>query len=298
MSPSSTRTAARVRGVLLGVLGVVLLAATWDLYKAFGPQDGLTVGERTLVLPRATDLAMPHTWQMLQRLTEPATSARDAPSALGAVLEASGFTLGIAARGWVIGVVVGLVLALLMSRSRLAESALLPWVVLSQTVPLIAIAPLVRRWGSQLSFGGFEWTGEHSVMVIAAYLAFFPVAVGALRGLKSPAATHLDLMAAYGVGWWRSLLTLRIPASVPFLLPALRLSAASAVIGTVVAEVSISLRGGIGRMVVEYAQSAGGDPAKAWAPIFGAVLVGLVAAGLVGLIGVALKPLHLTEQIR
>jgi NitT/TauT family transport system permease protein len=293
-----TAVSTRARGVLLGALGVVLLAALWDLYKVFGPEAGVTVGKSTLILPRTTDLAMPHTWEMLQRLTEPVTSAVGAPSALTAVLEASRFTLGIAARGWVIGIVVGLVLALVMSRFRLAESALLPWVVLSQTVPLIAIAPLVRRWGSALSVGGFEWTSEHSVSMIAAYLAFFPVAVGALRGLKSPDRTHVDLMQAYGVGWWRGLLTLRLPSSVPFLLPALRLSAASAVIGTVVAEVSISLRGGIGRMVVEYAQSAGGDPSKAWAPIFGAVLVGLVAAGAVGLLGLALRPFKLTEPIR
>ena len=106
--------------------------------------------------------------------------------------------------------------------------------------------------------------------------------------------TISQLMRAYGVGWWRTFVTLRLPASVPFLLPALRLAAAAAVIGTVVAEVSIGLRGGIGRMVVEYAQSAGGDPAKAWAPIFGAVAVGLVAAGAVGLIGLALRPLKLT----
>ena len=93
----------------------------------------------------------------------------------------------------------------------------------------------------------FEWESWYSVAVIAAYLAFFPVAVGMLRGLKSPDATHLDLMRTYGVGWGRTLISLRLPASVPFLLPALRLAAAAAVIGTVVAEVSIGLRGGIGR---------------------------------------------------
>ncbi len=67
---------ARVRALVLGVLGVALLAGTWDLYKAFGPEDGVRVGERTLVLPRATDLAMPHTWEMVQRLTEPVTERR------------------------------------------------------------------------------------------------------------------------------------------------------------------------------------------------------------------------------
>jgi NitT/TauT family transport system permease protein len=143
--------------------------------------------------------------------------------------------------------------------------------------------------------GGFTWSSEHSVAVIAAYLAFFPVAVGLLRGLKSPDVTHLDLMRTYGTGWGGTLLRLRLPSSVPYLLPALRLAAASAVIGTVVAEVSIGLRGGIGRLVIEYAQAAGGDPAKPWAPIFGAILVGLVAAGVVALIGAGLRPYRRTE---
>jgi NitT/TauT family transport system permease protein len=119
--------------------------------------------------------------------------------------------------------------------------------------------------------------------------------VGMLRGLKAPDATHLDLMRTYGVGWWRTLVSLRAPASVPYLLPALRLAAASAVIGTVVAEVSIGLRGGIGRLVIEYAQSAGGDPAKPWAPIFGAIAIGLVAAGFVGLIGLTLRRYRRSE---
>lgn len=184
-----------------------------------------------------------------------------------------------------------------MQRFAVAEAAVLPWIVLSQTVPLIAIAPLVRRWGSQLSIGSVGWTSENSVAVIAAYLAFFPVAVGALRGLKAPDATQIDLMRTYGVGWWRTLVSLRLPAGVPYLLPALRLAAASAVIGTVVAEVSIGLRGGIGRLVIEYAQSAGGDPAKPWAPIFGAVAIGLVAAGFVSVIALCLRPYRRSEVL-
>ncbi|GAA4817546.1 ABC transporter permease [Nocardioides caeni] len=293
-----TTTWTRIRPVLLGALGVGLVVAVWDLYKAFGPEEGVRLGERTLILPRTTDLAMPHSWEMVQRFGEPVTSLAGSPTAFEAVWDAGLFSLGLATRGWVIGVVIGLLLALVMCRFRIAESAILPWVVLSQTVPLIAIAPLVRRWGSQIDLFGHVWTSEDSVAVIAAYLAFFPVAVGALRGLKSPARTHLDLMHAYGVGWWRTLLVLRLPASVPFLLPALRLGAASAVVGAVVAEVSIGLKGGLGRMVIDYAQSASGDPAKPWAPIFGAVAIGLVAAGAVGLIGLALRPFRVTGAFR
>jgi NitT/TauT family transport system permease protein len=269
------------------------MAVVWEAYKLVGPEDGVVVAGRA-ILPRTSPRAMPHVWEMVGRLFEPAVG-RGGPPLWQTVLDACGFSLRIAAVGWLVGVAVGLLLAVLMSRLRLAEAAVLPWVVLSQTVPLIAIAPLVRRWGSALQLGDFRWQSWYSVAVIAAYLAFFPVAVGMLRGLKSPEATHLDLLRTYGIGWWRGLLALRLPASVPYLLSALRLAAAAAVIGVVVAEVSIGLRGGIGRLIIEYAQAAGGDPAKPWAPIFGAVAVGLLAAGFVTLIGVTLRRYRRTE---
>ena len=281
--------------LLLGALGVVAVAALWEIYKAVGPGDGVVVHD-VIVLPRTSDLAMPHIWEVLGKFSQPVNIFAGHETVGSAVWTASMFSLKLAATGWLIGVVVGFALAVVMARFRIAESAMLPWIVLSQTVPLIAVAPLVRRWGSQIHLGGWTWSSENSVAVIAAYLAFFPVAVGALRGLRSPDATHLDLLHAYGVGWWRGLVKLRLPASVPYLLPALRLAAASAVIGTVVAEVSIGLRGGIGRMIIEYAQAAGGDPAKPWAPILGAVGVGLVAAGAVGLLGLLLRPYRRGES--
>ncbi len=283
----------RLRPIWLGALGLVIMAAVWELYKLLGPASGVVVGGRA-VLPRTGERAMPHIWDMIIRLGEPVTG-RSGDPLWSAVLQACAFSLKIAAVGWLIGVTVGLALALLMQQLRLAEAGILPWVVLSQTVPLIAIAPLVRRWGAQIEIGEFEWDNQYSVAVIAAYLAFFPVAVGMLRGLKAPDATHLDLMRSYGSGWWPTLVRLRLPSSVPYLLPALRLAAASAVIGTVVAEVSIGLRGGIGRLIIEYAQASGGDPAKPWAPIFGAILIGLVAAGFVALIGLLLKPYRRVE---
>jgi NitT/TauT family transport system permease protein len=206
-----------------------------------------------------------------------------------AVLQAAGMTLGVAGVGWLVGLVVGFAIATLMQRFRTAESALLPWVVLSQTVPLIALAPIVRRWGVFIRFGETHWQDWMSVAVIASYLAFFPISIGALRGFSSPEPAYLDLMRSYGVGWWRTFVRLRMPASVPYLIPALRLAAVNAVVGTVVAEVSIGLNGGIGRMIVEFGASGSSDPAKQWAPIAGAVLVGLVAAGVVVLIGAVLR---------
>ena len=291
-----------LRAALLGAAGILALVLVWELYKLLGPQDGWLVGAQEGVtgsgfrlLPRASDQAMPHIWDMIARIVQPVTRAPNSLPLGLVVLQAALVSLGIAGLGWLLGVTVGFGLALLMQRFQLAEWAVLPFVVLSQTVPLIALAPLIRNWGSRLEFGDFSWESWMSVVVIASYLAFFPVAIGALRGLESPDVIHVELFAAYSAGWWATLINLRLPASVPFLIPALRLAAASAIVGTVVAEISVGFSNGIGRLILETAVAASSDPAKPWAPIFGAVLLGLVAAGFVALIAAFLKPFRRQE---
>lgn len=291
---AATRTGARVGTALLALLAV---GSLWELYKWLGPREGWSLGD-TRLLPRTDDMVMPHTWSMVERLLEPVTGAREAEPLWQAVLAAAGASLRIAVVGWLLGVTVGVLLALAMQRVRVVEAAVLPLVVLSQTVPLIALAPLVRSWGSQLELGSADWQPWMSVAVIASYLAFFPVAVGMLRGLQSPAAIHVELLRASAAGWWTTTLRLRLPAAVPHVLPALRLAAANAVVGTVVAEVATGLPGGIGRMIVEFANFAASDPAKPWAPIFGAVALGLLAAGVVALLGRTLVRYRRTEVQR
>jgi NitT/TauT family transport system permease protein len=134
-----------------------------------------------------------------------------------------------------------------------------------------------------------------SVSIISAYLAFFPVAIGALRGLASPPPVQTELLSCYAASWWQTLVRLRLPAAVPYLVPALKLAAAAAVIGAIVAEISTGLPGGIGRLIISYAQQATGDPAKVFAPIAGAALMGLVAVGLVSLLDVGLRRYQPTE---
>ncbi|MHB1173164.1 MAG: ABC transporter permease [Lacisediminihabitans sp.] len=277
----------RARAVLLGALGVVLLGVAWEVYKAFGPLVGWRLGG-VLILPRTDDVSMPHLGEMVSRALEPVTSAAGAQPVWLAVLLGCVSSFGTAALGLLLGAIIGIGLALLMLRFRTAEAAVLPWLVLSQTVPLIALAPLVVSWGGQLQLGSFSWQRWMSVAVIASYLAFFPVAIGALRGFASPEVAHTELMHSFAAGWWKTLVYLRLPASVPYLLPALRLGAASAIIGTVVAEVSTGTAGGVGRLIIEFAQSGSSDPAKAYAPIAGAVLMGLAAAGIVAVAGLSL----------
>jgi NitT/TauT family transport system permease protein len=234
------------------------------------------------ILPRADDLSMPHLYEVVRRLGQPELTGGQRIWLV--VLHACLFTLGITAVGFVLGAIVGLVLAVLMQRFRIVERGLLPYVILSQTVPLVALAPLVAGWSGNLSFGPYPWQDWMTVAVIAAYLAFFPIAVGMLRGLQSPPAAGVELMASYAAGWWRTLVKLRLPASLPFLFPALRLAGAAAVVGAVVGEISTGTRGGIGRLVIEYSREATSDPAKVYTAMLGAALLGLVVAGLVGLL--------------
>ena len=279
------RTALARAGWLLA--SGVVVCALWEAYKLLGPVDGGSVfGAR--VLPRADDASMPHVWQVLERFGRPESAAADSSSVLVAVLEAVWFTFRVAMAGLLIGGLVGIGLGMLMDRFVVAERGLLPYVVLSQTLPLIALAPLVVGWGGRVHIGEVTWRPWMSVAVIAAYLAFFPVAVGALRGLRSPAAHSVELMRSFNASWWQSLRRLKLPASVPYLIPALRLAAASAVVGAIVAEISTGIRGGIGRLVIEYSREATSDPAKVWTAFLGAALLGLVVAGLVALVDGAL----------
>ena len=262
-------------------LSLFLVALVWEFYKWLGPQDGGTVFGWKL-LPRANDRAMPHVWQMLSRYAEPERRGSDT-SIFQVVGSGAWFTFRLALAGFAIGTLVGLGLAVLMARFRVVERGLLPYLVISQTVPLIALAPLVVSWGGQLQIGGFEWPRWMSAAVMGAFLAFFPVAVGTLKGLTSASPESLELMDSYAASWRETLFKLRFPSAVPFMIPALKLAATASVIGVVVAELSTGLAGGVGRLIIEYARQATGDPAKLYPAVFGAAALGLLMVGIVAL---------------
>ena len=271
----------RARRSLMLVLSMALIAAIWEGYKKWGPQDGGDVlGWK--VLPRAKDQVMPHVSDVFSRFGDPVNRASD-ETVLEVVLKGTWFSLRLALLGFAIGLVVGVGLAALMTRFRIAERAVLPYLVASQTVPLIALAPLVAGWGGKLSLFGWEWPRWMSAVILGAFLTFFPIAVGTLKGLQSPSAASLELMNSLAAPWRRTLITLRFPAAVPYMVPALKLGAAGSVIGVVVSEISIGLRGGIGRLVIEYARASTSDPAIVYTAVLGAVVLGLAMAGLVTL---------------
>ena len=263
--------------------GVFVAILLWEGVKLLGT---------LITLPFETsDQAMPHVWTIASGALQPEVRGSDTP-VWQTVLIAALYTLVIAFCGFLIGVGVGLLLAIIMQRFAFMERGLLPFVIASQTVPLIALAPLIVGIGNRISFGPVQWGQTQSIMFIAAYLAFFPLSVGALRGLQAATPTQVELMRSYAATPRQTLWKLRFPASIPYLVPALKVSAAAAVVGTVVAQISTGDRGGIGRLIIEYARETTAQPAKVYVAVIGAIIVGLMAAGLV-----ALLDLYLTRNL-
>ena len=274
------RGAISLAWALGGVLVAILL---WEGVKLLGT---------LITLPFETsDQAMPHVWTIASGALQPEVRGSDT-AVWQTVLIAAVYTLVIAFCGFIIGVGVGLLLAIIMQRFAFMERGLLPFVLASQTVPLIALAPLIVGIGNRISFGPVQWGQTQSIMFIAAYLAFFPLSVGALRGLQAATPTQVELMRSYAATPRQTLWKLRFPASIPYLVPALKVSAAAAVVGTVVAQISTGDRGGIGRLIIEYARETTAQPAKVYVAVIGAIIVGLMAAGLV-----ALLDLYLTRNL-
>ena len=256
----------------------------WEFYKVVGPEDGGSIFGWQ-ILPKANDRAMPHTWDVVERLGSPESAALDEPI-WRTIVGYSWYTFRLALVGLIVGVIIGTAVAVLAARYSIAERAIMPWVVMSQTVPLIALAPQLVSWSGKLDIFGFEWQKWMSVSLLAAFLSFFPIAVGTLRGLKSAPPAALELMDSYAASWWRTLVKLRFPAAVPYIVPAAKLAATLSVVGVIVSEVSTGLRGGIGRAVISYQQSASGDPTKPYVAVIGAAVLGLALYGLVFLLDV------------
>jgi len=265
--------------LLWALAGVGLVVIMWELVKVLGTLVSLPFD--------SSDATMPHVWTIVSGFNEPEVRGADT-TVLQSVSSATINSLKLALGGFAIGVGVGLLLAVIMQRFAFLERGLLPFVIASQTVPLIALAPLIVGIGNKMSLGPFQWGVSQSVMFIAAYLAFFPMSVGALRGLKAPTATSLELMRSYAASPNQMLIKLRFPSSIPFLIPAMKVSAAAAVVGTVVAEISAGVRGGIGRLVIEYSREATAEPAKVFVATLGAIALGLLAAAFVTLLDVYL----------
>lgn len=175
--------------------------------------------------------------------------------------------------GFAIGTGLGIMLAIGIVYSRVMELSVMPWAIVSQTIPILALAPMVI-----VVLGSMGVQGLLPKSIIAAYLSFFPVVVGMVKGLRSPNAMQLDLLRTYNASNAQGFWALRLPASTPYLFASLKIGIAASLVGTIVAELPTGARAGFGaRMLVgdQY-----GQPLVSWAALFAAAIT---AAALVGL---------------
>lgn len=212
------------------------------------------------------DLNLPHLQTIAEALLQPAR--RNGSQLLIRILgDAALYTWGEAVWGFIFGAALGFCLGTVFAHSKLLERSLLPYVVASQTVPILAIAPMVVIWLGASQF---------SVSVIAAYLTFFPVAINTLRGLLSPRATAVELMESYAASRWTILWKLRVPAALPYIFTALKVSATSSVVGAIIGELPSGIGEGLGRAILDFSSdySMVSTP-KLWGAILVAASVGI-----------------------
>ncbi|KPV52435.1 hypothetical protein SE17_15520 [Kouleothrix aurantiaca] len=187
-------------------------------------------------------------------------------------------TFGEALLGFVLGALLGCALAVLFASSRLLERGLLPFVVGSQTVPILAIAPMVV-----VGLGRVGAPDLISKAVVAAYLTFFPVTIGMLRGLRSVPPDALALMRSYAASGNQTFWKLRLPSALPYLFTSLKVAATASVIGAIVAELPAGSKSGMGVTIINAAQYYNSRPPVLFVAVLVAGSIGLVFYGLVAL---------------
>src|SRR5919108_1581570 len=242
--------------VLLGIWAV------WETFKYAAESAKLTwpfpVNDRTL----------PHVHDIIGQLFEP--SRRNGPLLIEVLWDAALFTAKEAFVGFLLGASIGFLLAVVLVHSNLLQRGLLPYIVASQTIPILAIAPMVVVW-----LGGRGLPGWFSVSVIAAYLTFFPVTISALRGLQSADPRALELMHSYAAGRWSVLWKLRVPAAMPYLFAAFKISATASIVGAIIGELPASIQDGLGGAILNFNQYYASAPTRLWATNLVAALLGI-----------------------
>jgi NitT/TauT family transport system permease protein len=257
--------AARRLAVTVATTALVLavLIGGWELYRWIWISAGWT-------WPFVVDdTSMPHVHTIVQALFEQPTAG------VGDILivqlfHAALFTAKEAAVGFALGASFGFALGVLMSQWRILQRGLLPYVVGSQTVPILAVAPIVVVY-----LGSLHVAAWFSVAVIAAYLTFFPVAINTLRGLLSTDRRAVELMRAFAAGRWTILWKLRIPAALPYIFSALKVSATACIVGAIIGEAPSSIQEGLGGYIVNFNQYYTLSPQNLWATNLIAAALGI-----------------------
>ena len=254
------------RRVAMTVAVFAVLVGLWELYRWIWSSTGWS---RPFVVDSTS---MPHVWTILKAFGQPAQVNQ--PALATVLFHMTLFTAKEAAFGFAIGAVVGFAIGVGLVHSRLAQRGFLPYIVASQTIPILAIAPMVVIWVNPKLPGWLQGWG--AVSVIAAYLTFFPVAINSLRGLQSADPRALELMRSYAAGRWAVLWKVRVPASLPYVFSAFRVAATASVVGAIIGELPSGLQSGLGGAILNFNQYYSLEPQELWATNIVAAALGIV----------------------
>lgn len=269
-------------GPVAVVLGVLLLV--W--YGAAVGLNSAQVIERTLSSQpgwNAADLAR-LTWSMDRPvLPAPHQIAADLVDSIfnwpldspRNLLFHAGVTSAATLLGFAMGTALGAGLAVAVVHSRTLERSLFPWVIASQAVPVLAIAPIVI-----VILGSLGLSGVLPKAIISMYLCFFPVAVAMVKGLRSPGVIELELLHTYAASKSQAFWKLRVPASLPYLFPALRIAVAAGLVGAIVGELPTGAQAGLGARLLT--GSYYGNTVQIWSALVMSALLGLALTAGVG----------------
>ncbi len=186
-------------------------------------------------------------------------------------------TLSATVLGFAIGTGLGILLAVGIVHSRVMDLSVMPWAIVSQTIPIIALAPMIIVVLYSVGIQGII-----PKAVISAYLSFFPVVVGMVKGLRSPDAMQLDLLRTYNASWSQGFWKLRLPASMPYLFTSLKIGIAASLVGAIVGELPTGAVAGLGARLL--AGSYYGQTVQIWSALFAAAILAACLVGLLGLI--------------
>lgn len=268
LSPRARSATRRLASIVIFLIAAALI---WEGAKwLFGDPwhlDSLGYSHNPpFPIPQLSDLQLPHLWTIFGSFSEP--FQRNADYSLANYLtDQALFTWAEAIVGFSLGALIGIALASVIVHFGLFERAATPYIVASQTVPIVALAPLIV-----VTFG----RGLTSIVIIATYLTFFPVTIAMIRGLRSPDPRAIELMRSYAASkraiYWK----VRLPASVPYLFTALKIAAAASIVGTIIGEGPGGVQQGLGRAILTFNQQYITGPEKLWATIIVASAVGIM----------------------
>jgi NitT/TauT family transport system permease protein len=264
--PRSERMQDAAVHVGLFFAALAFLWVSWEGFRWFGETVDLKVGQF-----RANERTMPHIHDVVSELFEP--SRRNGPLLIDVLWDAALFTAKEAAVGLAIGALFGFALGVLLAHSGLLQRGFLPYIVASQTIPILAVAPMVVVWvNPRLPPGLRDWG---AVAVISAYLTFFPVTINTLRGLTSVDPRAVELMRSYAASGWSVLWKLRVPAALPFIFAALKIAAPASVVAAIIGELPASVQDGLGGKILNFNQYYITSPPSLWATNLIAALLGI-----------------------